>query len=262
MVRHGGRAMSDVRGWRQASADTAADGVADGVADDGLPGLVALLGESGDLAARPTVDLRVVPLTVAGGALHVALDRDGDRPHLPRGVPTPHDPLDVAARGIARRVLGLHEQYLEQLYTLSVQELPHWTVIVSYMALISSGRSLTPPDGAHWHDVAHLPPIVPADRMVIAYALTRLRAKLGYTDIAYALLPETFTLTELQGAYETILAGRLDKRNFRRRVIASGILAPTENKLRDGSHRPAALYRFRPEHDRESYLTPPWAEGA
>jgi 8-oxo-dGTP diphosphatase len=98
--------------------------------------------------------------------------------------------------------------------------------------------------------------------MVVEYALVRLRAKLGYTNIAFHLLPELFTLSELQETYETILGRVLDKRNFRRRMIASGIVEQTEDKRREGSHRPATLYRFRPLDDRETYLTPPWAEGA
>jgi 8-oxo-dGTP diphosphatase len=100
------------------------------------------------------------------------------------------------------------------------------------------------------------------DRMVVEYALVRLRAKLGYTNIAFHVLPERFTLSELQETYETILARRLDKRNFRRRMIASGILLSTGDQRREGSHRPATLYRFKPGDDRETYLTPPWADGA
>ena len=63
-------------------------------------------------------------------------------------------------------------------------------------------------------------------------------------------------------AYQYILSERLDKRNFRRRMIASGILTPTLSKRRDGSHRPAALYRFRAGDDAGTYLTPPWSEPA
>ena len=210
----------------------------------------------------PSVDVRVVAFTVAGGALQVALDGGPDAARIPRGKPSPAEPLDAAARRIARAALGLQEQYLEQLYTLSLPEPPRWTVIVGYLALVSSGRGGAPPGDGAWSDTADLPALAPADRMVADYALTRLRAKLGYTNIAFHLLPETFTLTELQHAYETILAGRLDKRNFRRRVIASGILVQTPDKRRDGSHRPAALYRFRPGDDRETYLPPPWAAGA
>ncbi|MEZ4495741.1 MAG: hypothetical protein R2845_02935 [Thermomicrobiales bacterium] len=74
-------------------------------------------------------------------------------------------------------------------------------------------------------------------------------------------MPERFTLTELQDVYETVLSMELDKRNFRRRIIASGMLEPTNEKRRDGSHRPAQLYRFRAGHDPQAFLTPQWSEG-
>jgi 8-oxo-dGTP diphosphatase len=212
---------------------------------------------------RPlAIDIRVVLFTVADGSLLIALQEATGAWQLPRGLPAPGEPLDVAARRIISETTALHEQYLEQLYTLSIGERPSWTVIVSYIALICSAQRPTATSGGEWHDIAALPALTDADRMVIDYALVRLRAKLGYTNVAFHLLPETFTLTELQNAYETILGRRLDKRNFRRRVIASGILEATQAKRRDGSHRPAALYRFRAEHDPADYLTPRWAEGA
>jgi 8-oxo-dGTP diphosphatase len=98
--------------------------------------------------------------------------------------------------------------------------------------------------------------------MVLDYAVVRLRAKLGYTTIAFHLMPESFSLSELQAAYETAIGDHLDKRNFRRRIIASGMLEPTSEKRRDGSHRPAQLYRFRAGHDPATFLTPQWAEKA
>jgi len=215
-------------------------------------------------AATPRLDIRVVLFTIADGALLVALEGEGGGEHLPRGLPTPSELLDTSARRIVREATDLHEQYLEQLYTLSMQGDEGWTVIVSYMGLIGSGqaqREAHPASGsrAAWHPITALPLLTAADRMVAEYALLRLRAKLGYTNIAFHLLPETFTLSELQQAYETILGRPLDKRNFRRRVIASGILEQTAGKRREGSHRPAALYRFRAEHDPATYLTPSWA---
>lgn len=208
---------------------------------------------------RPEVDVRVVLFTVSGGRLLIALDGGDSARSLPRGVPTPGEPLDAAARRIVRESTGLTEQYQEQLYTLSVREQPAWRVIVSYVALICSGAAPPTAEGAGWQDAQALPTLSEADAMVVDYALLRLRAKLGYTTIAFHLLPPTFTLTELQGAYETILGRDLDKRNFRRRVIASGILEATSELRREGSHRPAALYRFRAAHDPETYLTPTWA---
>src|SRR5699024_3539510 len=96
------------------------------------------------------------------------------------------------------------------------------------------------------------------DRMVLEYAIVRLRAKLGYTNIAFHLVPSTFTLSELQDVYESILDQQMDKRNIRRRMIASGILTNTNETRREGSHRPAMLYRFSEQDDHTSYLTPPW----
>ncbi len=221
-------------------------------------------GDIDDLRSQPTapaVDVRVVLFTIASGTLYVAIGDTPDGKRLPRDYPSPGEPLDAAARRIVRDTTGLAPQYIEQLYTLSVGEPPAWKVIVSYIALICSEAHPPATSSGRWYPVTRLPLLSDTDQKVIDYALLRLRAKIGYTNIAFHLLKDTFTLTELQSAYETILGRRLDKRNFRRRVIASGILEPTPNKRRDGSHRPAALYRFRAEHDPATYLTPPWAGG-
>ncbi|MGH2531608.1 MAG: NUDIX hydrolase [Thermomicrobiales bacterium] len=211
---------------------------------------------------QPAIDVRTVLFTVADGTLLIALETRHDDRRLPQGIPWPSESIDAAAKRIVRDTTGVHEQYLEQLYTLSVRDEQRWKVIISYVALIASHQAPTLTDGAVWCDVLSLPTLSTADRLVVEYALVRLRAKLGYTNVAFHLLPETFTLTELQSAYETILGRPLDKRNFRRRVIASGILKSTPDKRRDGSHRPAALYRFHAEHDPATYLTPTWAGDA
>jgi len=79
---------------------------------------------------------------------------------------------------------------------------------------------------------------------VIEQAITRVRAKLDYTNIAYGLLPARFTVRELQTTYEAIMEGPLDRRNFRKRMLSAGIIEPTGARRRDGAHRPALLYRF------------------
>jgi 8-oxo-dGTP diphosphatase len=79
---------------------------------------------------------------------------------------------------------------------------------------------------------------------VLRAAVARVRAKLQYTNLAYALVPNAFTLRELQAVYEAILARRLDRRNFRKKLQATGLLAAL-GRVRRGAHRPAALYRFR-----------------
>ena len=219
---------------------------------------------SGEGASGPVVDLRVVLLTRNQDRLLVALT--GREPGaasahltgLPRGRPELGQDLDETARGIARRATGPAEQYLEQLYTMSVDQSTRgsWKVVVGYVALLSSGPEPPPGISGSWADVDRLPAISRIDRSVIDYAVIRLRAKLGYTNIGRYLLPPTFTMRELQSVYETILGQPLDKRNFRRRMLATGILAQTDGQRRDGSHRPAALYRFQAEEDRTTYLTP------
>ena len=70
------------------------------------------------------------------------------------------------------------------------------------------------------------------------------RTAAGYTSVAVALLPEEFTLTELQNTYELILGRVLDKRNFRKKLLSTGLLEGLEKQRRDGAHRPAQLFRF------------------
>ena len=144
---------------------------------------------------------------------------------------------------------------MEQLYTFSFDEKAQTGIVVSYLALTPGAPEL----GSEWSwrpldemrgKLSH------SDCIVLDYALVRLRAKIGYTTIAFHLMPESFSLSDLQQAYETILGRPLDPRNFRRRVVSSRLLQ-SENRLRrEGSHRPAALYRFAGNHDPASFLTP------
>ena len=88
-----------------------------------------------------------------------------------------------------------------------------------------------------------LPSLAYDHNAVAQYALTRLQAKLEYTNIVYSLLPREFTLAELQEKYEIIVGRRLDRRNFRKKIIAVGLLKALRRQRR-GRHRPAQLYAF------------------
>src|SRR5512140_2092679 len=79
---------------------------------------------------------------------------------------------------------------------------------------------------------------------ILAYALRRLRYKLEYSAVGFELLPAEFTLSELQHTYEIILGEKLDKRNFRRRILEAGVIEQTK-RLRSGEGRPARLFRYR-----------------
>jgi len=82
---------------------------------------------------------------------------------------------------------------------------------------------------------------------IIGMAVKRIRGKLGYAPIGYELLPETFTLLQLQQIHEAVLARRINKDSFRRSILASGVLEPTGTHQTSTAYRPAALYRFRKE---------------
>ncbi len=209
--------------------------------------------------ARPVVELRVVPLTFADGELSVLLAGAEDGFALPQTTPTESQTLDETAVGLVRQTLGFSEQYMEQLYSLSYSDDAAWSIIVSYIALVRTPDQLIAPVHGSWQRVASNPHLSPSDLRVLDYALFRLRAKIGYTTIAFHLMPELFTLSELQTVFEKILDRPLDKRNFRRRMATLGILSGSRESRRDGSHRPAKLYRFLPDRDPTDYLTPPWA---
>ncbi|MDQ3523584.1 MAG: NUDIX hydrolase [Chloroflexota bacterium] len=208
---------------------------------------------------EPRLTVSIIPFQVRNGAFCVGTVTVGDSEHvLPSRSPDTREPLDAAAEQLMAETTGHPPAYLEQLYTLSIEQREPWRIIVSYIALVSPDSD-RPNEELVWHQPADLQLRRETDRMLLDYALVRLRAKLGYTNIAFHLLPPTFTLTDLQVVYEQVIGQELDKRNFRRRLSASDIVTRTGVLRRDGKHRPAELYRFTSDSDQSTYLTPPWA---
>ena len=101
-----------------------------------------------------------------------------------------------------------------------------------------------------------LPALAFDHEKIVQLALTRLRYKIEYSAAGFRLLPECFTLSELQRAYEIILGEPLDKRNFRRRIIEAEVIEPADG-FRSGEGRPARLYRFRRDAVAEVKARPP-----
>ncbi len=208
---------------------------------------------------EPRLTVSIVPFQIRKGGFRVGTLLTEDGTHiLPALLPEIREPLDAAAERLMRESTGHDPAYLEQLFTLSIEQRDPWRIIVSYMVLVAPDTD-RPHEALVWDDPTTVELRRDTDRMLLDYALMRIRAKLGYTNIAFHLLPPSFTLTDLQGVYEQVLGQTLDKRNFRRRMSASGILTRTGTHRREGSHRPAELYRFTSEADQSSYLTPPWA---
>lgn len=202
----------------------------------------------------PLVAVLVVIFTVENNALKVLLIRRSAEPFkdywaLPGGRLTEQEALDEAAVRKLVEETGVADVYLEQLYTFSNLDkvTPGGAIAVTYFALVNHEQArLSPREEWQpaWHRVDQLPNLAFENQTVIEYALRRLRAKLEYTNVVYSLLPQYFTLSQLQRVYESILGRRLDKRNFRKRMLSLGIIKPTGRKQSEAAHRPAELYTF------------------
>lgn len=168
---------------------------------------------------------------------------------LPGGRVGQEEALDAAARRMLAAKTGVTGVYLEQLYTFGgIQRDPRGRVVsVAYYALVAADRVPSIPDrpNIRWHEVEALPELAFDHADIVAMARRRLASKLEYSTIALQLMPEKFTLSELQTVYEHILGEALDKRNFRRRLQGLGCLEPTDEHHRAGKHRPARLYRMK-----------------
>ena len=205
---------------------------------------------------RPSVAVDVVAFTAREGTLQVLLVQRGVWPHegdwaLPGGFVRMDESLDAAAKRELAEETGVSgATYLEQLYTFGdVGRDPRTRVIaVTYYALLPeptlAPRAGTDAAEARWWPLSGLPPLAFDHSGIVSVALARLQAKLGYTSVAVALLPDEFTLTELQNVYELILARPLDKRNFRKKMLSLGLLEGLEKQRREGAHRPAQLFKF------------------
>ena len=159
------------------------------------------------------------------------------------------EPLDEAAHRELAAQTGLRRVFLEQLFTFGDpgRDPGGRVVSVAYFALVPAAPSLRRVAryaDAAWFPVRAFPPLAYDHDRIARVAVTRLRAKLGYSNIAWSLLPREFTLGDLERTYEAILGRRLDRRNFRRKVLALDLLRPL-GAFRRGPHRPGALYAFR-----------------
>ena len=212
----------------------------------------------GDIPAldeRPAVSVDIAVFSVRAQDLRVLLVRRAAPPFrgrwaLPGGFVRAAESLDDAARRRLQDETGVRDVYLEQLYTFGAPRRdPRGRVIsVAYFALVAGNTTTQAATGDEvaWHPVRSLPDLAFDHGEILTYAWQRLRYKLEYTSVGFELLPNEFTLSELQSAYEIVLGEQLDKRNFRRRILESGILAETNrNRVGEGQGRPARLYRYK-----------------
>jgi len=208
------------------------------------------------LYEQPGVTVDLVIFTVDDKKLKVLLVRRANEPFegywsIPGGFLKKGESLEEAASRVMEEKTGVREVYLEQLYTFGRPDRdPRARIItVTYFALIPWMRLIQPGSrkisDLAWFSVDDVPELAFDHMEILRRAVTRLRAKVSYSSIVYGLLPEAFRLSDLQKMYEIIINEKLDKRNFRKRMLATGLLEETGKKERLGAHRPAMLYQFK-----------------
>jgi 8-oxo-dGTP diphosphatase len=176
---------------------------------------------------------------------------------LPGYIVEQEESIDDAAERILYELTGLRDLPMDQFHTFGeVNRHPQGRVItVGYYALIrvDGQKELRPVTQfarkAFWHPVNELPKLAFDHSIIFNTAFNKIRRRLNYQPVAFELLPEKFTLTQLQSLYEAILLEKLDKRNFRKKMLSYGFLRELDEKQRGVSYRAATLYKF----DRRKY---------
>lgn len=160
-----------------------------------------------------------------------------------------NESIDEAAKRILIQLTGLSEVYMEQLYTFGdVDRDPGDRIIsVAYFALIKindSDLELVRSHGATWIPISAMPQLIFDHSAMIDRALKKLQIRARTQPIGFELLPDKFTIPQLQGLYEAIYNKSLDKRNFRRKLLSMDLLEKLEEKEKESSRKGAWYYRF------------------
>ena len=209
---------------------------------------------------RPALTVDAVVFGLDDEDLKVLLVRRGLEPFrdkwaLPGGFVRVEESLEDAVRRELQEEAGISQVFLEQLYTFGdVDRDPRERVVtVAYYALVRLSdhrvKAATDARDAAWFAVSEARGLAFDHDRILAVALERLKGKVRYRPIGFELLPPQFTLSQLQRLYETILETRLDKRNFRKKILAMDFLVALDEVEKDVAHRAARLYRF----DRKKY---------
>lgn len=212
---------------------------------------------------HPSVTTDVLLFTIINNELNILLIKRNIDPFrgswaLPGGFVQITESLEDAAMRELKEEGNVDNVYLEQLFTFGDPNRdPRSRVItVTYLALADSSswnlKSSGDAKEAKLFPVKALPKLAFDHRKIVDYGIERLRSKIGYSNIVMGLLPDNFTLTDLQKKHEVILGTKIDKRNFRKKVLSSNLLLATGDKSDGKAHRPAAFYKFK---DRKLVIT-------
>jgi 8-oxo-dGTP diphosphatase len=187
---------------------------------------------------------------------------------LPGGTLEPHETLEQSIRRhLAAKVDVQELSHLEQLETRSEPSRNplRRELATAYLGLVPTDLDPALPADTHWHPVDRLPPLAFDHEPIVYAARERLRAKLSYTNLGFALAPNAFTISELRDLYAAALGYYVSATNLQRVLLRRGLLDPTGRRREPGPSggRPAELYRFRTRQlaitDQFAVLAPPTA---
>jgi ADP-ribose pyrophosphatase YjhB (NUDIX family) len=214
----------------------------------------------------PSLVTVAVVLQIRDGHLETLLwqrARDPDIGHwaLPGGAFATRTSLEESVRGhLAAKVDVRELAHLEQLETLSDpgRHPDGWQIAAAYLGLIPADHEPKLPDDTAWHPVDDLPPMAFDHASIVRSGVGRLRAKLSYTNLGFAIAPDTFTLSELRDIYAAALGRRVSSTNLERVLVRRGVLESLEQVRRPtaAGGRPPRLFRFRA---RRQEITDPFA---
>ena len=160
-----------------------------------------------------------------------------------------NEDVDAAAQRVLKEITGLEDVFMEELKTYGAADRdPGFRCIsIGQYALIRISdydRELVEKHGAHWYDIENIPDLVLDHNKMVKDALERIKRKARYKPIGFELLPEKFTIPQLQRLYESIYQKELDGRNFRKKVLSLNVLIKLDEKDKSTSRRGAFLYKF------------------
>ena len=196
---------------------------------------------------HPAVSVDIVAMAIKEEQVHVLLIRRRSPPYagrwsLPGGFVHLNESLTKTVTRVLEDKAKLHRNYLEQLYTFGDPKRdPRERVIsVAYMMVLPNAEDRA--GESQWYGVKSLPRLAFDHNKIVKVAQARLRAKLDYSSIGLRFLPSEFTLSQAQRVHEIVSDAPLEKRNFRKQLLAREIVKDTGKKTSGGAHRPAKLY--------------------
>lgn len=170
---------------------------------------------------------------------------------LPGGFVKMDETLDEAAQRELTEETGLQQVYMEQMFTFgAINRDPRDRVIsIAYMAVVNLSDAAqvkgdTDAEEAAWYDVNELPKLAFDHSEIVKVALERLRGKISYQPIVFELLPKKFVFSDLENIYATILQSDINRRNFRTKMMATGLVEELNEYMTNVSFRPPKLYRY------------------